>query len=80
MKFLINQFSLTKTENALSSLAMTDWNADDEPVKLDGGERRDQLIARRMTNRNAAMQLQIEQGIFFILIARNPLKSPVSEK
>jgi hypothetical protein len=59
---------------------MTDWNADDAPVKLGGGERRDQLTARSMTNRNAAMQLQIEWGIFFILIARNPLKSPDSKK
>jgi hypothetical protein len=64
MKFLINQFSLTKTENAFMIMAMTDWNADDAPVKLGGGERRDQLTARSMTNRNAAMQLQIERGIF----------------
>ena len=29
---------------------------------------------------NAAMQLEIEPGIFFIIIARNPLKSPDQKK
>jgi hypothetical protein len=43
-------------------------------------ERRDQLTGPKRGELKRAMQLQIEQGIFFILIARNPLKSPVSKK
>jgi hypothetical protein len=43
-------------------------------------ERRDQLTGPKRGELKRAMQLQIEQGIFFILIARNPLKSPVFQK
>jgi hypothetical protein len=43
-------------------------------------ERRDQLTGPKRGELKCAMQLQIEWGKFFILIARNSLKSPDYKK
>jgi hypothetical protein len=48
--------------------------------KLGSGEAKGLIDRPEAWRIEAAMQLQIEQGIFFILIARNSLKSPVSKK
>jgi hypothetical protein len=48
--------------------------------KSGGGGAKGSITGPKCGELKYAMQLQIERGIFFILIARNSLKSPHSKK